>query len=196
MVRKGLSKEAVVAAAVKLIEENGYENFSMRSLADRLGVKTASLYNHISGAEELYTETGLFALRLYRRLLLESAESAQGDEAVYALADAYRRFARGHRELYKVIMRIPKVPDAVLGEAAAQIIDPVVAALSGFGIDKPDIMHWQRILRSIMHGFVSQEAAGYFSHFDIDADESYRAAVRCFLDGLHAFVDRKRAGRA
>jgi hypothetical protein len=29
-------------------------------------------------------------------------------------------------------------------------------------------MHWQRILRSMMHGFVAHEEAGGFSHFPID----------------------------
>lgn len=192
MIHKGLNKEAVVKAAIKLIEEKGCENFSMRLLADVLGIKTASLYNHVSGMEELYTGVAMFSLRLQKQFLVESIKGRQKDEAVYALADAYRRFAREHWELYRVIMGIPKVPNTVLKEAAAQIIDLIMQVLSGFTIDDTGRMHWQRILRSIMHGFISQEKAGYFSHFDTDADESYRIAVRCYLDGLHEEEKRKK----
>jgi len=192
MVHKGLNKEAVVKAAMKIIEENGYENFSMRLLADKLGVKTASLYNHVSSMEELYTEIGLHALMLLKQMQLDSIGGRQKDDAVYALAESYRRFAKEHRELYKVIMGIPKVPNAILEEAAAQIIDPIMQVLSEYDIEKSAGMHWQRVLRSIMHGFISQEDAGYFSHFDVNTDESYRVAIRCFLDGLHADGQKRR----
>lgn len=191
MIHKGLNKETVVNTAVKIIEKNGYENFSMRLLADMLGIKTASLYNHVSGMEELYTDIALYALQLQKRMQLESIEGRQKDDAVYALADSYRRFAKEHWELYKVIMRIPKVPNAIPEEAAAQIIEPIMQVLSYYDIEEPARIHWQRVLRSIMHGFISQEKAGFFSHFDVDADESYRIAVRCFLEGLHAAEKEK-----
>ncbi len=45
-------------------------------------------------------------------------------------------------------------------------------------------MHWQRILRSVMHGFVDHEEAGGFSHFPIDKNESYLMAIQCVADGL------------
>ena len=47
MFHKGLNREGIVEAAKGLIAENGFGEFSMRALAERLGVKTASLYAHI-----------------------------------------------------------------------------------------------------------------------------------------------------
>ena len=44
MFHKGLNKEIIVDTAKELIEGNGFDEFSMRKLADRLEVKTASLY--------------------------------------------------------------------------------------------------------------------------------------------------------
>jgi len=190
MVRKGLNKEVIVKAATKIIEENGYENFSMRLLADMLGVRTASLYNHVSSMEDLYTEIGLYALGLQKQIQMDSIDGKYRDEAVYALADSYRYFAKEHPELYKIIMGIPRVSNAILEEAAFQIIDPIIQVLSDYDIEKSARMHWQRVLRSIMHGFISQEEAGYFSHFNLDPNESYRIAIRCFLDGLHAEEQR------
>lgn len=193
MAHKGLNKETIIKAAVELIEKDGYGNFSMRALADRLGIKTASLYNHVSSMEELYTEIGLSALRLQKQTQLDAIDGKQRDEAVYALADSYRHFAKEHRELYKVIMGMPRVPNTILQHAAAQIIDPIMQVLTNYDLAEPARMHWQRVLRSIMHGFIAQEEAGFFSHFNVAADESYRFAVRCFLDGLHADEERRRS---
>lgn len=47
MFHKGLNKEIIVDTAKELIEGNGFDEFSMRKLSDRLEVKTASLYTHI-----------------------------------------------------------------------------------------------------------------------------------------------------
>ena len=59
---KGLSKELLIEASKQLIEETGIATFSMRALAERLGVKTASLYAHIESMDALFTEVGLSAL--------------------------------------------------------------------------------------------------------------------------------------
>ena len=57
--------------------------------------------------------------------------------------------------------------------------------LKGYPICEERRMHWQRILRGVMHGFVSQEAAGYFSHFPVNLEESYHLAIQCVIDGLN-----------
>ena len=36
-----------------------------------------------------------------------------------------------------------------------------------------------------MHRFVSQEASGYFSHYLVVPEESYRLAIERVIDGLH-----------
>ena len=42
MPRQGLNRENVIDAAIKLIEEKGYSNFSINELAKSLNVKPAS----------------------------------------------------------------------------------------------------------------------------------------------------------
>ena len=48
-----LSRDAVVAAALQLLDEVGVEGLSMRALADRLGVRAASLYWHLRDKQQL-----------------------------------------------------------------------------------------------------------------------------------------------
>lgn len=49
----GLSRERLVEAALALMDADGLEGLSMRGIADRLGVKAASLYWHVRDRREL-----------------------------------------------------------------------------------------------------------------------------------------------
>ena len=182
---KGLNKELLTEASKELIEENGTAAFSMRALAEKLGVKTASLYAHIESMDALFTAVGLSALNDQKAAQLAAIEGKDGDAAVFALADSYRVFARAHAALYQLIMQMPMGKDETLRAAAAMTAEPSMQVLRGYSIGEERWMHWQRVLRGVMHGFVSQEASGYFSHYPVDLTESYRLAIQCVIDGLH-----------
>ena len=47
--RSGLSVEAIVDAAIAVLDESGVAGLSMRRVADRLGTGAASLYAYVSG---------------------------------------------------------------------------------------------------------------------------------------------------
>ncbi|MEM8585156.1 MAG: TetR/AcrR family transcriptional regulator [Bacteroidota bacterium] len=49
-------KKEIVEAASSLIRKHGYTAVSMRTLAKEVGIKAASLYNHISSKQEILEE--------------------------------------------------------------------------------------------------------------------------------------------
>ena len=53
--RETLSRERVLRAAMALADERGIGALTMRELAGRLGIEAASLYNHVSGKDDLLT---------------------------------------------------------------------------------------------------------------------------------------------
>ena len=52
---RGLSREAIVAAAIELADTDGLAALSMARLAERLGCGTMSLYRHVANKDELVT---------------------------------------------------------------------------------------------------------------------------------------------
>lgn len=50
---QGLTRDRIVAAAVKLADAEGFEALSMRALADELGTAPMSLYRHVANKEDL-----------------------------------------------------------------------------------------------------------------------------------------------
>lgn len=49
-------KEEIIKTAAKLFKEKGYSAVTMRDIAKTVGVKAASLYNHISSKQEILKE--------------------------------------------------------------------------------------------------------------------------------------------
>jgi AcrR family transcriptional regulator len=51
-----ISREAAVDAALRLIDEQGYESFSLEKLAREMSVRSPSLYHHFANRSDLLTE--------------------------------------------------------------------------------------------------------------------------------------------
>ena len=51
--RAPLSRDRVVAAAIRLADKGGLESLSMRRLAQALRVEAMSLYNHVTSRDDL-----------------------------------------------------------------------------------------------------------------------------------------------
>lgn len=51
--KKETRKDEILTASAKLFKEKGYSAVTMRDLAQTLGIKAASLYNHINSKQEI-----------------------------------------------------------------------------------------------------------------------------------------------
>jgi AcrR family transcriptional regulator len=82
------SAESIMDAAAHLIERDGVEAFTMRGLAERLGVAVTSIYWHVGGKDALFD-------RLVERLLGELANlPADGSAPVERIASLARNQRR------------------------------------------------------------------------------------------------------
>ncbi len=179
-----LDQAAVVAAAARLADAEGWDGVTLAALAAHLGIRTPSLYNHVPGQEGLRRELALLGARELAARLGRAAIGKAGDEAILALAHAYRAFARERPGLYAAAQRAPAPDDRALAAASAEILAVLRAVLEPYGLrDEADLLHTVRAWRSLLHGFVSLEAAGGFG-LPLDLDESFARLVRLFIAGL------------
>ena len=187
---KGLNKERIIAEAVAIIEESGNSIVSLHELARRLEIKTPSLYNHIKNTKDLQHEVFKYAIDKFVANQNAATFGKHKDEAVKAFAEAYYEFAAQNKGLYRLIMSMPLDNDDTEKELAVPLLKTVMVLLSDYGLSDEAIAHWQRVLRAILHGFISQEDLGYFYYYqDIDLKKSRDIAIQCFLNGLHTELD-------
>ncbi|MFN8465289.1 MAG: WHG domain-containing protein [Caldilineaceae bacterium] len=192
--RPGLDRDAVVRAAVELLDSEGAGTLSLGRVADRLGVQTPSLYNHVEGMPGLLRQLALRNARDMAACMGDAAMGRSGPEAVLAVAEAYRAYIKQHAGLYMASLRTSGAqaqdgspPDAELAEAEARVVRIVLAVLASFGLSGEDAIHAVRGLRSVVHGFATLEVAGGFG-LPLDCDESFRRLVGLLVAGLREKV--------
>ncbi len=183
--RAGLDRAEVVRAAVALVDVKGLEGLTLAALADRLGIRAPSLYNHVAGLDDLRGQVTLHSLRELAARLGRAVMVRAGDDALLALAHAYRAYAHEHPALYATTLWAGDPADAARQVAGREVIEVALAVMASYGLRDDDALHAIRGLRSAMHGFVSLEAAGGFG-LPLDLDESYLRLLRVFIAGLHA----------
>lgn len=176
MPRAGLSHEAVVAEAERLADEAGLENLTLAALAARLGVRQPSLYKHIASLVALRRATALRALEEMTDVLARAAVGRSKGDAIWAMARAYREWAKAHPGRYQAIQRAPEPGDTAHEAAGAKAVGLFSDVLAGFDLYGDEAVDAIRSLRSALHGFVSLEMVGGFA-IPLDIDRSYERLI-------------------
>ena len=174
--RAGLTPDAVILAGADLADAVGFEHVTLTALARHFDVKVASLYSHIAGSEGLATGIALLALAEISEAMSRAVAGRSGRDAITAYAHAHRDYARAHPGRYDA-SRHPLDHNTALASAGPRIAETLRATLRGYGLGPADETHSVRLLGSVLHGFVSLEASGGFSHSATDADESWRWTI-------------------
>ena len=176
MPRLGLTTTSVVRQGAELADEIGFAQVSVTTLARRLGIKTASLYAHVRGNDDL-------RLRIAMRALEEMADRADRDlagraglEALVALGEVYRGYAAEHPGRYDA-SRFPMDAQSAAASAGPRHAALSRAVLRGYDLDEAHQVHAVRLLGSTFHGFVSLELAGGFAHSRPPSQESWTAIL-------------------
>jgi AcrR family transcriptional regulator len=102
----GNLKEALVDATVKLIDERGVENVSVREAAKRVGVSSGAPFRHFPTRTALLTAVAEQATRLLLDAMTDALERHAGAdplERFRALGGAYMRWAIAHPTKFAIV---------------------------------------------------------------------------------------------
>jgi AcrR family transcriptional regulator len=179
----------VLRAAADLVDAEGLSALSLARLADVLGVRTPSLYNHVAGLEGVRRGLAVMGVRELRDRLARAAVGKSGEEAIFAVATAYRQFAKEHPGLYAASLRAPGADETALVAASEDTLTILRAVLAPYALRDAAEVHAMRAFRSLAHGFVSLELAGGFG-MPVELDQSYRALVQLLVAGLRGETSR------
>ena len=186
MPRAGLDPAAVVAAGAALADEVGVARLTMGLLAERLGVRTPSLYKHVGGQEDLNRRIAALALGEAADAVGGAVQGYAGRDALAAAARAFRAFVLEHPGRYAATIGVePAGPDDPIAAAGERTLGAFRAVLRGYDIAESDTDHALRLLRSLFHGFATLQSAGGFQ-WSADIDESFEWLITFTDRGLRA----------
>ncbi|MEU3364339.1 TetR/AcrR family transcriptional regulator [Streptomyces sp. NRRL S-1314] len=170
--RVGLTAERLTAVGAELADEVGFDQVTVSELARRFDVKVASLYSHVRNSHDLKTRIALLALEELADRAADALAGRAGKDALVALANVYRDFAREHPGRYAAAQyRLD--PETAMAGAGVRHSRMTRALLRGYDLDEPDQTHAVRLLGSVFHGYVSIEMGGGFDHSAPDTQETW-----------------------
>ncbi|CAL9632510.1 TetR/AcrR family transcriptional regulator [Streptomyces sp. enrichment culture] len=183
MARAGLTAERLTRAGAELADEVGFEQVTVSAVARRFDVKAASLYSHVKSSQDLKTRIALLALEELADRASAALAGRAGKDALRALADVYRDYAREHPGRYAAT-RLPLDPQTAAASAGVRHAQMARALLRGYDLSEPDQTHAVRLLGSVFHGYISLELGGGFSHSTPDTEETWSR----ILDAVDALL--------
>jgi AcrR family transcriptional regulator len=147
--RDPISREAIVSAAVKLLDREGLAALSMRRLAEELGTGAASLYWHVGSKDGLLD---LVLDELIGEEQVPDADPSRWQEQLKDVARAQRRVSLRHPYLVRIsIGRVPMGPNAL------RFSERVLAILRAGGLPPRLAVQGYLLLISTVNGFTVDE---------------------------------------
>jgi AcrR family transcriptional regulator len=177
--QKAELREQILGAAREIVLEQGFEELSMRKIAEAIEYSPATLYLHFESRDAI-------ALELVREGFVEmlgalSPATAEADplDRLRQIGRSYIRFGIDNPRTYRLIfMEDPKFSNSVIGQQldapgepgniAFEVLESTVSELVAKGIFRPiDPEIASQLLWSAVHGIVSLRLAcpGTYNYF-------------------------------
>lgn len=195
MPRAGLNTDRVVTEAAQLADEVGLDQLTQAALAARLGVRQPSLYKHVASSDALLRLISMRGKAELGDVLGRAAIGRARDDALVAMAHAWRAWALAHPGRYQAVQRPPAPGDTDDEAVSGRAIQVLVAVIDGYGLGGDDATDAIRAFRATLHGFVSLEASGAFA-FPASVDHSFDRLVHALVRALSSWTSVPQPDRA
>ena len=187
------TRETLLEAALRLLEERGPGALRIRDLAEAVGKSTMGVYTHFGSKQGLLEQLYLHGFsRLEDRLeAVPSAGDARQELLAFALA--YREFALDNEALYGLMFE-RATPDFIPSDdsrmAGLQTFEMLAERIADWQSDLPEPASTAHLAWATMHGLVSIElmhrrwGGPLVAHLQGDPEQTYATAIESLLAGL------------
>ncbi|UJW32655.1 TetR/AcrR family transcriptional regulator [Saccharothrix sp. AJ9571] len=125
-------------AGAALADEVGFERLSMGMVAERLGIKTPSLYKHVASQADLAHRIAVLAMTELADAIRDATQGRSGKEALVVGAQAMRNYVVEHPGRSAAgNAAIVTGPHDPLVPAVGRVFDSWTAMLHGYQLDPP-----------------------------------------------------------
>ena len=96
-------KRWVIETACQIADEQGLNSLSLKAVAEKLNVRTPSLYNHIESLDDLLREVAHKGMRSMNEQMAQELLESPGDTALKGVSVEYLNFIIEHPGVYETI---------------------------------------------------------------------------------------------
>jgi TetR/AcrR family transcriptional regulator, tetracycline repressor protein len=177
--RDPLTQEAIVDAAMRVLDSEGLDGLSMRRIAEELDTGAASLYWHVGSKDGLLD---LILERVIGEQEVPDPDPERWQEQLKEVARAMRATILRHRDIVRIsIGRVPMGPNAL------RLSERVLAILRSGGVPDQLAVLGHHLLISAINGFTMDETGeGGEPPSDQPSMEEMGRMVRDYIASLPA----------
>lgn len=183
-----VSKEEILAAAVKLVREQGEGGINARALAGELGCSTQPIFSNFASMEEVRAAVLSECNKVYGAYI--EKEMATGKWPRYkAFGMAYIRFAIEEKELFRLLFMRDRSHEAKSAEDAPNEVYAVLQEQLGVSREDAKLIHFEMWV--YVHGIATLLVTSYQSM----SEELISLTITDVYNGLRAkYVEEKQNG--
>ena len=177
-----LSRQDVINAAIRCIDEDGLSALGVSRVARSLGIKPPALYKHLDSAAHLQRAT---VLEIWQRYLTDCEQALAHNEITPALLKQLgfftRNFAKAYPGRYQLMMQVqlqPRDPEAVT--VIHRSLSFLRQALAAHNLTDPQLIDVMRMLNAAIYGFISLEQSGLMT-LERPVDQSYGVMLEALM---------------
>jgi AcrR family transcriptional regulator len=157
-------RQAILAAAGELFLEQGYERFSLRKVAERIGYSPTTIYLYFRDKDDLLFTVVDEGFERFGKQLAAAAENQEDAwERLIALGRAYVAFGLQNPMYYQLMfmqrtdfLTHPPVGESQPRIASFQVLRQAVQQAIDAGVLRPgDAENYSDVLWALVHGMVS-----------------------------------------
>jgi AcrR family transcriptional regulator len=193
----GHLREALIAAALKMVKEQGAESVSVREVAKRAGVSSGAPFRHFPSRTALMTAVAEEAMTRFRAEIVHALDEVQGAaplERFRALGTAYMRWVLRNPQHFEVISSRALIDfdgSESLRRDNAQIRSLMEGLLTEqsrgrrFRIDEVKAISFAA--RALAYGVARMFVDGHLTQWDIPAnraEDAFKSAFDLFVDSI------------
>jgi AcrR family transcriptional regulator len=188
------TRETLLDAALRLLEERGPGALRIRDLAEAAEQSTMGVYTHFGSKQGLLEQLYLHGFRRLEERLSSVPTDGQGRQELLSFALAYRAFALDNEALYGLMFE-RATPDFVPSNASRlaglATFEMLVARVADWRPDLTDPAADSHLIWATMHGLVTIElmhtrwGGPLVAHLQGDPEQNYATAIASLLTALH-----------
>src|SRR3954465_7246574 len=189
------TRESLLDAALRLLEERGPGALRVRDLSEAVGKSTMGVYTHFGSKQGLLEQLYLHGFSLLEDRLTTVPSAGNDEQEILAFALAYREFALENEALYGLMFE-RATPDFVPSDdsrmAGLKTFEMLVERIAGWQPDLAAPAPSAHLAWAAMHGLVSIElmhrrwGGPLVAHLQGDPEQNYATAIRSLFGALDA----------
>lgn len=146
-------REGVVRAAMSEFARGGYHGTSTEAIAKRVGVSQPYLFRLFPGKKAIFLAAADRCMQDIRQLLQDAVEGLEGEEAQFAMADAYTRV-------------ITEQPERLLMQMQVYVAAATAEAAGDHSFGEAVRSAWEQLWDSVQHclGADDEETTDFLAH--------------------------------